>query len=248
MNVWTLAGDGQAAYRYTEDRRHIRAEEVVGSDFSGFLVRDEWQGWMKLGNPTHVGCNAHARRPFALAQEDDQLAREMVALFGELYAVEDQAKASGFAGVVLWNHRRELRQATSRGIWERIAELSRRITAERPPASDLARGARYILTHRPSLTVFLEHGQLPPDNNHAENCLRINALIRKNSLFFGSDDGGRRAVIALTVLHSCRLQGIEPYAYLARVTPILLRRRPREIIDLEAITPRSIAQPVASDA
>lgn len=241
VNVWTLAGDGQAAYRYTEDRRHIRAHEVVGTDFAGFLVRDEWQGWMKLGKPTHVGCNAHARRPFALVQEDDELARLMVALFGELYAVEKSATASGLLGEALWSRRRELRQATSRAIWDRIADHARRVAAERPPTSELAKGARYILNHRSPLTLFLDHGQLPLDNNHAENCLRITALIRKNSLFFGSDDGGRRAVVALSVLHSCRLQKIEPHAYLAHVTPILLGRHPGERIDHDTLTPRALA-------
>jgi hypothetical protein len=238
VNVWTLAGGGQVAYHYTEDRTHARAEEVVGSDFRGFLIRDEWPGWYELDAPTHVGCNAHARRPFAALQEIDGRARAMVALYGELYGIEDQAAASGLTGPQLWQRRWELRQKHSRPIMDRIRALAEAIAAAGPPAGELATGARYIIRHWTNLTRFLDHGCLPPDNNWAENCLRIVALIRKNSLFFGSDAAGARAAVALTVLHSCRVQGIDPYHYLADVTPRLLDRHPGQTLDLTALTPR----------
>jgi hypothetical protein len=77
--------------------------------------------------------------------------------------------------------------------------------------------------------------------NAAENALRINALIRKNSMFFGSEDGGKRAATAFTVLHSCRLAGLAPHAYLAKVTPDLLRHRQGRTVDLAALTPKAIA-------
>jgi hypothetical protein len=54
----------------------------------------------------------------------------------------------------------------------------------------LADGARYILDDWNGLTRFLDHPDDPPDNNAAENALRIHALIRKNSLFIGSHGRG----------------------------------------------------------
>jgi hypothetical protein len=48
--------------------------------------------------------------------------------------------------------------------------------------------------------------ELPTDNNPAENALRINALIRKNSLFVGSIAAAHRDAVAFSVLHFCRLQ------------------------------------------
>jgi hypothetical protein len=45
-------------------------------------------------------------------------------------------------------------------------------------------------------------------------------LIRKNSLFVGSLPAAHRDAIALTVLHSCRLQKIVPAEYLARVVSV----------------------------
>jgi transposase len=41
------------------------------------------------------------------------------------------------------------------------------------------------------------------------------ALGRKNYLFAGSDEGGRRAAVMYTLIETCKLNGVDPYAYLA---------------------------------
>ncbi|MBE7558704.1 transposase domain-containing protein [bacterium] len=55
------------------------------------------------------------------------------------------------------------------------------------------------------------------DNNAAERALRRVALGRKNWLFAGSDEGGRRAAIIYTMIASCQRHGVEPFAYLRDV-------------------------------
>ena len=42
-------------------------------------------------------------------------------------------------------------------------------------------------------------------------------LGRKNYLFCGSDAGGKRAACMYTIIESCRINGIDPQAYLAYV-------------------------------
>ena len=239
VNVWTKVGDGQVSYSYTEDRTHAQAIHVIGTGFTGYLVRDEWQGWAKLTDPTQVGCNAHARRPFARMQEDDPLAATMVALYGELFAVERQANATGLTDDALFALRLKLRTEHSAGIMVRIKDHAERVARERPPSHELHVGANYVINHWDKLTKFLTDGRLPPDNNLAENALRIVALIRKNSLFFGSDDAGHRYADLLTVLHSCRLQDLDPISYLMEIVPKLILNRNGRIIDLTNLTPKA---------
>ena len=52
-------------------------------------------------------------------------------------------------------------------------------------------------------------------NNAAERAIRPLALGRKNYLFAGSDAGGRRAAILYTLIETCRLNDIDPEAWLA---------------------------------
>ncbi|MFT4466173.1 MAG: transposase domain-containing protein, partial [Sodalis sp. (in: enterobacteria)] len=55
----------------------------------------------------------------------------------------------------------------------------------------------------------------------AENALRVISLGRKNYLFFGSDSGGDRAALMYTLIGSCKLNGVEPEAYLRHVLAII---------------------------
>jgi len=246
VNIWTVVGGGQVGYRYTADRNHARAQEIIPSGFTGYLVTDAWQGWAKLEQIINAGCNAHARRPFAKeadlsasdgAQNPD--AALIVELYAEIYRLEHAALEG--PPEELLDRRRRIRQEHSKSVMERIRKEAERIAGSYSFSHPLAEGGRYIINHYDKLILFLDNPLLPPDNNAAENALRINALIRKNSLFFGSEEGGERAAIALTVLHSCRIANVEPHGYLAEITPKLLLHRRGIKQDLVQLTPKAIA-------
>jgi hypothetical protein len=243
VHLWTLLGGGQVTYRLTEDLRHERAAELIPADFAGRLVTDAWPGWLKLPLGDRLGlCNAHARRPFADWLKRDKTnadARRIVSAYAELARLEREAD-DGPPDERL-DRRRRIRDTRSREVMQRIHQEAERIATAYPYRHQLADGARYILDYWNGLTRFLDHPELPPDNNAAENALRINALIRKNSLFVGSLDAGHRDTVALTIVHSCRLQGLVPADYLAQVTPTLLLHRRGRKQDLAAITPAAVA-------
>ena len=242
MHLWTILDDGQVAYRVTEDQRHARAKELIPTDFSGRLVTDAWPGWFSLDMGERLAlCNAHARRPFAdwlkrNPQHPD--AQRIVVLYRDLARLEHEA-AKGPPPETL-DRRRKIRSEQSRPVMEQIKAEAERIAARYPATHQLGDGAHYIIDYWDGLTRFLDHPELPPDNNSAENALRINALIRKNSLFVGSLPAAHRDAVALTVLHSCRLQRLVPADYLARVTPTLILHRHGRKQDLAAITPAAV--------
>jgi len=55
------------------------------------------------------------------------------------------------------------------------------------------------------------------DNNAAERAVRPVTLGRKNYLFMGSEAGGKSAAIAYTLIETCKLNGVNPEAWLAWV-------------------------------
>ncbi|BBG67773.1 hypothetical protein SERAS_05760 [Serratia marcescens] len=65
--------------------------------------------------------------------------------------------------------------------------------------------------------VDSENGWTEIDNNIAENALRGVALGRKNWLFAGSDAGGERAALLYSLIGTCKLNGVEPEAWLRYV-------------------------------
>jgi hypothetical protein len=75
----------------------------------------------------------------------------------------------------------------------------------------------YCLRQWAALTRYIEDGSLEPDNNAAERALRGIAIGRKNWLFVGSENGGRRAAILFSLIATCKRHGIDPFAYLRDV-------------------------------
>jgi transposase len=71
-----------------------------------------------------------------------------------------------------------------------------------------------------ALTTVLRDGRACLHNNAAERRMRPLALGRKNYLFAGSLEGGRRAAIIYTLVGSAELNGWDPQAYLS----VLLER------------------------
>jgi transposase len=83
--------------------------------------------------------------------------------------------------------------------------------------SALAQAIRYALTRWKALTLYVLNGRLEMSNNAAERAMRPPVLGRKNYLFCGSDAGGQRAACMYTIIETCRMNGIDPHAYLADV-------------------------------
>jgi hypothetical protein len=85
------------------------------------------------------------------------------------------------------------------------------------PASAMGEAFTYARNQWKRLTRYLEDGDLDIDNNIAERANRNVAIGRKNWLFAGSDEGGRRAAILYSVIESAKRNRVEPLAYLTDV-------------------------------
>ena len=222
--IYTITDGTQAWYGWAPDETHAHAANMIAGFFH-WIITDGWAGWRRAISigARLAGCWAHGRRPFALLEELDPDAAQMVGMIHELYVIERQADEAD----VSLDERLRLRHVWSRPIVERIRVFARILDSKHPGASKhpCGRGARYLLNQWYGLVRFLDHPQLRLDNNLAEGDLRMVALIRKNSLFLGAPSAGPRAAACLSVARSCRLARINPSDYLDDVTPMLIRWR-----------------------
>jgi transposase len=67
------------------------------------------------------------------------------------------------------------------------------------------------------LVRFLDDGRIEIDSNVVERAIRPIALNRKNALFAGSDGGGEHWAILASLIETCKLNGVDPQAYLAYI-------------------------------
>lgn len=83
--------------------------------------------------------------------------------------------------------------------------------------SDLAGAIRYAIRHWPGLVVFLDDGRVEMDTNVVERAIRPHTITRKNALFAGSDGGARHWAIAMTLIQTAKINGVDPMAWLTDV-------------------------------
>ena len=182
--------------------------------WQGKLVCDDFAGYkacFELG-VTEVGCMAHARRKFheLWANHGSQVGEQALKFFGQLYEVERTVAGSDSTA------RLEARQA-ARPLADALQQWLRQQRQRVPDGSATARAIDYSLKRWAALTRYLDDGDLPIDNNWVENRIRPIALGRQNWLFAGSLRAGKRAAAVMSLVHSARLNGLDPYVYLRDV-------------------------------
>lgn len=103
-----------------------------------------------------------------------------------------------------------------------------------PPNSAIVKAIRYTMNNWIALTRLLDNAQMPIDNNAVENLIRPLAIGRKNWLFAGSEIAGRRSAAIMSLIHSARLNGLDPHAYLKDVLERLPTHKAK---DIDALLP-----------
>ena len=78
--------------------------------------------------------------------------------------------------------------------------------------SEINKAFTYTLNQWDALRRYTEDGCLSIDNNLAERQVKLPAIGRKNWLFVGSECGGDRAAILLSIIASAKLCQVEPWA------------------------------------
>ena len=99
--------------------------------------------------------------------------------------------------------------------------------------SPLGEALRYVAKYWDGLILFLTDGRVEMDSNAVERTIRPIALNRKNALFAGHDAGAENWAVIASLIETCKLNGIEPHAYLTSVlTAIINDHRQSRIEDL----------------
>ncbi len=216
--VWVFLAGLFVAYWFTPKRNQQTARELLGdgkgkklvvdaATFYDGLVGDE-EGWLRCG------CLSHARRKFFDCRKNAPVANEFLELVHELYVVEDDAIELGVVGT---KQHLALRQFRSKPIVEKMKKWLDLNDGRAPPKSGFSKAVRYALNQWESLIRFLDDELVPLDNNWSENNIRLIAIIRKNCLFAGHDEGAQALAILCSLAKTCELHGVEPTAYFADV-------------------------------
>jgi len=246
--LWAYARDDRpwggtdppaVAYVYAPDRT---ASQPIAhlSGFTGVLQVDGYAGYRALAQKGDVSlafCWAHVRRRFydRAAADASPIGIEALQRIALVYAVEKDIRGRGP------EERRAARQERSLPVLVELEPWLRAKLALVSQKSKLAEAIRYALSRWEGLTRFLDDGRIEIDSNTVERSIRPLALNRKNALFAGSDGGGDNWAVIATLIETCKLNGVDPHAYLADVLAKIVNGHPNSAID--ELLPWAYARP-----
>jgi len=236
--IWTYVRDDRpfggrappaAVFFYSPDRTAIHPEQHLAG-YCGILQADAYAGFNALydanrkpGPIREAGCWAHARRKLfeladiaAKARKGEPttispIAFEAVSKFDAIFALERSINGSSP------EERVAARRKDIAPLVDDLIDWMKRERGKLSRHSDVAKAMDYMLKRIHVFTRFLDDGRICLSNNAAERELRGIALGRKSWLFAGSDRGGDRAAVMLTLIQTAKLNDIDPQAWLADV-------------------------------
>lgn len=141
----------------------------------------------------------------------------MVDIINRLYHKSHKHKVGENGWTVLENlaYRQEYASDILSDLKDKLEEISSR--EDLLPKSDLAQAVGYALNEYNAICDIFSRGDTCLDNNLIERINRYVSLSRRNSLFFGSHEGARRASILYSIAISCKLNGINAFDYIKDV-------------------------------
>lgn len=191
----------------------IRPGAVLMTD--GYEVYDTVAATHQL---VHLACWTHCRRYFFEALQGlpkdqrgpNQLAARFIALIGQLYHVEAQAKRDG----VDTDELKRRRQQDSVPVLADIEALLLAHLHGVLPKSLLGQALHYLSSQWCKLKRYVEDGRYSIDNNVQENAIRPFCVGRRNWLFADTVHGANASANLYSLLQTCRVNGIDGYRYL----------------------------------
>jgi transposase len=221
-------------YHYAPGRSGDHAERIL-EGFDGVLQVDGYAGYHRLARPERKGgaplrlawCWSHGRREIIAAtpKAGSPIAEAILTRIAALYAIE--AKIRGKEASI----RQSVRAERSRPLVVELEEFLRAQAARLSGRSDMGKAVAYLLNHWSGLTLFLDDGRVEMDTNLVENQIRPLTLTRKNALFAGHDEGGRSWSRLASLIATCKLNSIDPYAWMKATLEAITDGHPQSRID-----------------
>jgi transposase len=240
---WSIARDDSAwrggtgppavVYTYAPGRGAEHAVTLLAG-YRGIVQCDGYTAYKQVAHRGRAGnavilafCWAHWRRRFYEIAKGGAapIAEEALRRIAALYKVEAQIRGHSA------EERRAVRQAESKPVVDDLKTWLAAQLARASAKSAIAVAIRYGFNHWDGLERFLEDGRIEIDSNVVERSMRPIALNRKNALFAGHDAGAENWACLASLIETCKLNGVDPQAYLTDVLTKLVNLWPVARID-----------------
>ena len=199
--LWVFTNPVFCLFRAADTRSRAEVEDQLGRKYSGVLSSDDLSVYNGYPVIAQQKCLAHLRRHCQRltklsGKENQSIGQAFIDLIDEAFAAHGQ-----------W---RQTQDDLSYRYWAVQFQAKVELTINKwitKAGSEAGKLLRSLKTKEQQWWYFLEHPEVPPDNNLAERSLRLAVTKRKVSGGSRSMNRFKHTANLLTVVQTCRRQG-----------------------------------------
>ena len=204
-------------YEYQPSRNANHPREFL-KDFKGICVTDGYQVYHTIEKEREdlriAGCWAHARRRFdeavkALPKDKQKSSLAYLALKQIQAIYREENKLASMTTEERLKHR----QLTVKPLVDAYFAWAKQKLFSVTPKSKTANGLTYSLNQEKYLRTFLEDGEVPMDNNSAEQAIRPFCVGKKNWVMIDTIAGAEASAIIYSIAETAKANNLKPYNY-----------------------------------
>lgn len=201
--LWSFSNKRTAVCHIDKSRGSKIPQAVLGKSFKGILVTDFYSAYNKTAAGAKQRCLVHLLRDIKRVEEglpEDQSVQNFCA----------RLKTLVFEAVELSKARKNLKGVDYRKKQKRLLEAFEDLQLTDPGNKIIGRFVKRLDRHRHECLTFLDHPDIPWNNNHAERMIRPNVLLRKITFGNRSAEGAHNHNVLMSVIQSAKLKGLDP--------------------------------------
>ena len=202
-------------YQKTRNASHPR---TFLEGYSGICVTDGYQVYHTLEKEsetlTIAGCWSHARRKFAdvvktfgKEKAKGTLAELALRQIAAIFKLEEEYKELSPQDRVI------RRQLSVKPLVDAFFEWVKNNRDRVPPQSETGKGFTYCINQEKYLRVFLDNGNVPADNNAAEQAIRGFCIGKSNWHLIDTIHGAQASAIIYSIAETAKANNLKPYKY-----------------------------------
>ena len=204
-------------YDWQPSRRADHPREFLKT-FSGTVVTDGYQVYHKLSKERKdlkiAGCWIHARRPFAdfiksvgISAARGSIAQEAYDMITEMMHIDN-----GFDDLSASDRKKQRQLVLSEKVDAYFAWVKLKYT-QVTQNSTIGKALAYSIHQEDYLRVFLSDGNIPMDNNYAEQAIRPFTVGRKNFVLIESSRGAQASAMLYSLVETAKANNLNTFEY-----------------------------------
>lgn len=214
--LWCFASKDVTYYMIDRRRGSPALKRFFKNEFAGVLVTDFWGAYNAVVCARKQKCLPHLLRDLKRTQHYHKPG-------GDWPAFSKQLKRLIRDSIRLSKRRKESSAEAFASRRRRLDVRLHELLAQPWEQRHARRLVKRLRRHASELFTFLDHPEVPFDNNHGERQIRPAVIARKNSYANGSEDGAETQAILMSVFRTLKQRGHNPVSAVTEAIRAYLR-------------------------